>query len=1200
MKLTTAQSAAAIDRAGENVVLTSGAGCGKTAVLARRFTQLLLTHADTDNPLAHFVALTFTDKAAMEMRNRVGQMLRDRAAKSRGADRVRLRQWLDYLPEARIMTIHSFCRQLLKTHAVDIGLDPAFAVLADDLLKTELTHQAVEQTIVTQLDSGDVAARTLLMALGFDRLCELLAWLIDNRTAVAPADYASPEIILARWDTCRHDHAQAAWAQLIAAGHRDKLLALLAEPCLSDTDKLNLCRTERLNLALSLFDDPSTRTQDTFAALSKPIGGIGSDKAWGSKGAAKAMRDTLKAALEPVTAMAIFAAPLAGPDTQAAGTICMLVALAQQANERFTHAKQTRGVLDFTDLLDLAGQLVERPRIRDAIAGQIDQLLIDECQDTDPLQMEMISALAMAVSDDDALSCKLCLIGDAKQSIYRFRGADVAVFDELCSRLGPDATIRLDQSFRTHDAGIAFVNQLFDPLMDHYEPIGAHRDDTPPQPSVELLLAQTPGAALSDEAAELQAHLTAQRVAEMVDQAQTLVRDRATGDYRPVRYGDIAVLLGRMTKSLAFERALASREIPYYVVAGTGFFRQQEIYDLLNLLTLIDDPSDDLAFVGVARSCLVGLDDHVMLHLARHASRPYALATDMDALRPHLSAEDHQALAELVRCVQQWHATKDRLDLGSLLMGVLLETGYEATLLAQPHGNRKVGNVQMLIEHARRASDEGLSLARFVARLAELTISESRHEQSASVAETDDVVRLMTVHKAKGLDFPVVIVPDLNAKGGGRHVALRQRRDWGVTLAAVLSNEEEDADIKAVSVELPKLLDKQEEQAEAVRKYYVALTRHEDHLVLIGSTDPKKGGTFPEGSFLRLLADKSFLADAIAALGPDSPAIDVPYGPTGQYAVRCRCEAPALARNPARADASPLQQALTEATSAAQFAQAVSTQATLTAGAELGPLPSSVGKVTLAVTALSEFAQCPRQYQWRYQLRVPGTMLASEAPAASTGLAVDAATAGTYFHRCMELTDFSSPGQPAVVTQQAADELGVGPTAATVLADQFTEMRHQLERTDLWAQLNGAGQLLRELDFSLDLGTILLRGQIDALVATPEGAWTIVDYKSDRLTGTSPADLAAHSEHHRQQMLIYSIAAARYLGQPAVPATLCYLRTGASHTYDFQSAELQAGLTQLEAQGAELIAARRGDGFAPRPGRACQWCDYQRLCESAQ
>ena len=214
MQLTDAQRRAAVDKAGVNTALTSGAGCGKTAVLAHRFTQLLLDRPDADDPLAGLVALTFTDKAALQMRQRLAELLGELAADSGGADLLKLRGWIERLPEARIMTIHSFCASLLRTHAIPAGVDPGFTVLADELVKGQMIDEAAEQATLGAVESGDRPAAELVAELGFTQAVSEVAALVAHRLGLALADYTDPQATLDRWRRQLADEAQAAWRRL--------------------------------------------------------------------------------------------------------------------------------------------------------------------------------------------------------------------------------------------------------------------------------------------------------------------------------------------------------------------------------------------------------------------------------------------------------------------------------------------------------------------------------------------------------------------------------------------------------------------------------------------------------------------------------------------------------------------------------------------------------------------------------------------------------------------------------------------------------------------------------------------------------------------------------------------------------------------------------------------------------------------------
>jgi ATP-dependent helicase/nuclease subunit A len=464
-------------------------------------------------------------------------------------------------------------------------------------------------------------------------------------------------------------------------------LARLAEVACSDlTDKLAVWRVEKLELAQRLLSDPSSRTMDNFDAVMESPGGMGSDKSWGGKGSAKRMRDDLRAALKHFEPYSLYTEELSSRDSDAAKDLTAMISLTQQAIAVYTAAKRAAGVLDFVDLLDHANRLLaEDPQLCGRLAGQIDQILVDECQDTDALQMDTLWRLAAGSVKPEATpdDGRLFLVGDAKQSIYRFRGAQVEVFQGACQALAPDGPLNLDISFRTHAPGVDFVNRVFEPLMGDYEPIKAHRTERPAAPSVEIVLAARPDGDLVDSApaaSAAQAAVTAAHIRDLVDSRRPIVWDSEAKQYRPAEYADIAILFGRMTNSIEYERQLAALDVPYYVVAGTGFFHQQEIYDVLNALRVVDNPFDDIALVGVLRSSLFGLDDNALMHMAGVCRPPYYACLPSDELASRLPAHMAESLTAAVEMIRRLHACKDAIGVDELIQRILDATGYEATL----------------------------------------------------------------------------------------------------------------------------------------------------------------------------------------------------------------------------------------------------------------------------------------------------------------------------------------------------------------------------------------------------------------------------------------------------------------------------------------------------------------------------------------
>jgi len=1188
LQLTDAQRAG-IERTDLSMAVTSGAGCGKTFVLARRYLKVLADDGRPDAP-SRVVAVTFTDKAAIEMRQRVGELLAERIGESRDADtKALLAEWLSRLPDARISTIHGFCASVLRAHAIEAGVDPSFAVGADEFLLRRLLADAVSAAAKEAFDDPDDTHLELLDSFRYQQILDMLAAAVKERWRWSAKGYADPATTLERWAGLHAEACEKSWAAFDNAELRADLADLAEAPCDDPTDKLAIHLAEQLDLMTTLLDDPLSRTPETMDRLAS-AGGKGGAGAWGSAETAKAVRARFRGLLERFRAMAVYCRPLGECDRRAARCLAALTALAADAAGRFEAAKRRAGVLDFDDLLIRTRDLlVARPDVRRRVAEGIDQMLIDEFQDTDSLQHELLY-LAVDCVDGSPSPGRMFFVGDAKQSIYRFRGAEVEVFNAARRRIAAEGQCSLDLNFRTHSAGLALVNRIFTPLMgEAYAPLSAHRTERPELPAAELLLVECEDKA----AARLQAtaRAMATRIAGMVADGEKRVWDAAAETWRPVRFGDIAILLPRLRNTAPYEDALRDAGVDYYVVSGTGLFRQQEVFDLCNALRAIDNPLDDIALMGFLRGGMVGLDDNVLAHIAAAAPPPYRRRLRDAAVFSALGDGDRAALAAATELLDRLAGVKDSCAIDELIERLLAATGFEATLLGGFHGHRKCGNLHRVLAHARQAQQAGATLGEFVDFLSELTIEEIRAEQAATDAESGDVVRLMTVHKAKGLEFPVVFLADLNYAPVDQSPTLSLRGPWGLTLRV---DDSEDGD-QAVSWRLARQVERAADMAEDHRQFYVAVTRHEDYIVLVGGLQWVDEDCLGKaGSPLRWLDDTLGVAAAL-----DSGRIEL--GDGAEAAVHVVDAEPTRAE----AGASALDVLLARSGSPDELA----TRLAAPDQAEQDPLPYLTGAETagierIGVTPLATFAWCPAAYRWRHELRVPVDALAAAAgtpataapaePVADRGL--DAATAGTVFHRCMELLDFRRPQPASALIRQALADLSLAVDPAP-LADELAAMLTRLEGHALWPMLVASQSRLAELAFTTRMDRLILDGVIDLLVRDGDGRWRIIDYKSDRVAAGA---VASHAERYALQMHIYAAAAARYLGAEqagdGIDATLYFLRCGATHV--FAAAELTfAAAEQKVADLAERLAGCRRSSIWPRRDDAsCDVCRYGPLC----
>lgn len=1203
LELTKTQQSAAIDRTGENIALRSGAGCGKTLVLGRRFTELLIKYRGEENPLNKFVALTFTDKAAMEMTQRVRKLISERASQSKGrADKQKLKSWLEELPNARISTIHSFCASLLRSWAIEAGIDPNFAVCANNYVADSMLTEAVDKATLQAVEASREDAATLLTRMSYKNVAELVFTLVNKRLDWNAADYAKADAILARWQQKLGEARQEAIARLTNGELADQLDEIDAIPCSNPDDKLYIWRNTLLTVARRIIASSADATVDDLKQLGKFPSRSGTAAAWGNQDSAAKARSLMRAVFDSLWGYEQYFAKLGELDMQSAESLASLVSLAADANNHYTAIKRQRGLLDFTDLLYHANRLIfEQPDMVASLREQIDQLLIDECQDTNAFQVRMLLKLMFGDSEPTAADGKLFVVGDAKQSIYRFRGGQVEVFEELCRKLGQDKQEDLDISFRTHEAGVEFVNHLFEHLMPAYTPIRAFRKQTPAQPSVEIILAEPDDGEIinAPHAAGLQAAVTARRIREMLDSKERIVwdesADNSAGDWRAVQRRDIAILFSRRTNSLLYERELAAHSVPYYVLAGTGFFKQQEVYDMLNAMRVIDNPFDDIALFGVLRSSMFGLDDNTLMHIAEACEKPYLPSLAKADLAGKLGEAQQQSLRFAVNLLYSLHRKKDAVDMGELAGQLLRATGYEAVLGSQFEGRRRLGNVRKVVEMAREASAGGLTLAEFITQADQMVLDETRYEQAAVVGEHENVVRIMTIHKAKGLEFPVVFIPDLNAKRLGHRGMLLGRLDWGLTLKLKPDSNDNETDDKKkknadqpASFRLAKQLEDHDQLNEDIRAMYVAATRHEDFLVFVGANwRAKKDGLFRAGKNNTLRQ----IDEAIGIRNAADTGQDILYG-NGRFTAAVKRMSPKPPPRRGRGKKKlPLQKASSGESLAAEL---IAAAGTADAPALLGPLNPQAGNVQLAVTAMGDFEHCPMLYRWRYDLRVPTRLLGGKS-GAGPGDSLDALTLGTLYHRCMELLDVDSPQPAAQLLRQAAADTHIENTSHVLsLTGELEEILSNFRSHPLNDQLRQAKQTFRELDFVLDCGPATLRGQIDLIFQDSDNNWHVVDYKSDRVAA---ADIAAHAERYKLQMLLYCLAAAKYLDIPPAEARLYFLRSGRTHTFDISPEALVTAESYASELAEHLIVAGRSGDFAVTSSDACNYCPYRRLCK---
>lgn len=843
----TAEQNAAVELRNSSVVLASGAGCGKTHVLTARF----VSHLKRDNAaVAQVVAITFTDRAAREMRDRIRE-----AVEKLPEPQKHLRD----LETAQITTIHSFCGNLLRQYAVPAGLDAGFEVL-DDILSTNLRTDAITGCLHGLLEAeptlkAAAALRELAVLFGYPAVVEAIESLLREVDRPRWQEWLArePADIAAEWAGSMRDQLLPRWVTYLAAASPK------ISHCLAVLEQVESKNSQVVSKVRGILEGvPNLHVAQDLEAKVKELCELakvqGTKKAdWGNDELYEAVKKSLSDFRGDLPKRLDLFLSSAEGVAEAAHIGQQFLLLALAVDDDYRRRKRRASVLDFQDLLVLARDLLrDHKEVRDAVRERFLFVLLDELQDTDPVQMELVELLCGAGLQHG----KLFAVGDHKQSIYRFRGADVSLFTRLRESVASEGRLDLTLNFRSQPGVTRFVNALFAKRLEEYQPLKAHHQRVGDADNVEFLWAipandqaQSEDEAnegdssasprrSSQELREAEADAIARRIVELLaDPKVRLLGEKENDPPRRIERKDITLLFRSMTNVATYEAALRRHGLDYYLVGGRAFFAQQEVYDLLNLLRTIENPYDSASLVGALRSPFCNLSDEAIFLLAIHQDGPWAGLHDPDQLAK-LPADQRPAVERATRRLAGWREWKDRLPIARLLNRILADTGYDAALQFEFLGERKLANLWKLIDIARDFDRTGLfGLHEFAARLGDLVSRQPREELAATLPETADVVKLMSIHQAKGLEFPVVFVPDFAAQGRGNQFAVaRWHRELGclVRLPYEFDSlpEDEPRPFSSFPNELGRMVDQLADWQEDLRVLYVACTRARDLLIL--------------------------------------------------------------------------------------------------------------------------------------------------------------------------------------------------------------------------------------------------------------------------------------------------------------------------------------------------------------------------------
>ena len=1103
---------------GDTLFVEAGAGTGKTHELVERVVNLVV---EAGVPLRTIAAITFTEAAAAELRDRVREAFEQRLTRSDVGDdeRAACGAAMADIDQAAIGTLHGFCLRILSEHPLDVDLPPRVEIL--DEVASQLAFQERWDGFVDALYEDPETEELVLRA-----------WALGIEIEAAGKGKASFKDVAAvfedSWDLL---------GSLASQTPSTTLLPLDLEPLRSAVDELRRMQATCRATSDLLLDCYSAILPAVEAVLAEPDPlrqlrllreGGGS---WRGRNGQKGNWDDVVAARAAATAVGDAALALVG---RVSDEVLRQLAI-RLAHFTVAAAEQRRamGHLVFHDLLVLARRLLRTSgEARAALHDKYDRLLLDEFQDTDPIQIEVAVLIAAAIETGavdrpweqiETEPGRLFFVGDPKQSIYRFRRADIGLFLAARDRFAAEGggAVVLGQNFRTVAPVLDWVNAMFDALMDE-EVAGS-------QPKYSPLSAQRPADSGADHrvlvlggAREAKAGpLREEEAAAVAATIATVRSDPAAwpvfvdGAWRAPRWQDVTILVPTRTSLRQLEDALDAEGVPYRVATGSLVFDTQEVREALDALWAIDDPGDELALVSALRSPLYACSDADLFTYAKAGGRwdlrwrvPEGR---LPADHPVVVALDHlRSLAD-----ERWWSEP------SALLDRLLRERHAFALAFGSRRPREVWRRLRFIVDQARAFEEsagGGGLRGFLA-WAELQRTEGTRVHEPLMAETDDdAVSILTIHGAKGLEFPITVLSGMTTQAGGRRRGPQVFWDGDVpevrfNAATSTDNFDRLADIEA-----------EMDVYERLRLLYVACTRARDHLVVSAFHKPAKHaksyGELVAATTADLASCRRRYVEAGEAVGPEVRAPAEPAVPTmpltlpfddreGWIAAREALLAPH--RRPR----------FVSATTIAAEAAGLGAEVIAEDGDDAGLFDEASGEQGGPVVGDGpDDGAAPRpEIPWRR---------------GRAGTAI-----GRAVHAVLQFVDPTADDVEQRVVELASQQAHV--EAVPDAVDTIVALARSALRAPSVVAAHAAERSWRELYVAAPLGERAVEGYVDLLFERPDGGLVLVDYKTDSVANEAEAD--AKVERYALQTAAYAVAIEVSTGLPVVEAQLVFCTT---------------------------------------------------------
>ncbi|MDO4288249.1 MAG: helicase-exonuclease AddAB subunit AddA [Eubacterium sp.] len=1167
----------AIEIRDKNLLVSAAAGSGKTALLIERIRRIVV---EEGVPVDRLLVLTFTRAAASEMKERLSRALMQELS-SKDSDKAYLIRQINLMTAASISTLHAFCSTLVREYFQEAGIDPEFSLMNEaerQIVIQESLEEVFEAEYLKIPEDGENAFSRLVEMFSSNRSDEGLKSTVESLytfLATQPEPDAWCEAALQNFDLDEQAFWQGPWGQIFKSEMTSELegaAELLARA-------LKLCE------GVEGFGKTQEQLEEDLRGLDQIRGALASDNGRfkdmicgfefprykGAKKIDEALSETIKGmrneAKEILKKWRSLHIASIGEELDLSARMkapmAELIRLTGAFKARFSEKKQAKNLLDFNDLEAYALKILNNPDIAGELRERYLYIFLDEYQDTNDMQETIIQRIVRKNN--------YFMVGDVKQSIYRFRLADPTIFIEKYQafkgeKRQEDALVTLSKNFRSAAGVIDSVNTVFEKIMSPtlgevaydeqarlykgLEAAGDYRKS-------EVYIIEKPPAAAEEDGDEISVVETEARFIAKKIQSQVgrPFFDTKRGEERRLEYRDVAVLMRAITgRGEIYAKIFSEQGIPAYYDGGGDYYESLEIGVVMNLLKLIDNRRQDLPLLSVMTSPVGNftLEECTDIRLADR-ERPYYAAAEA-----YMTAQEDD-LAQKLRAfygkLDQWREASRVMDIESFLWQLYMDTGYYYFVGALPGGETRQNNLRLLL---KRAGDYKASTLRglfyFIQFVERMKKSGSDMGAPSILSDQENVVRIMTIHKSKGLEFPVVFLAGMgshfNKQEGSGRIFFHKR--LGICCSCI--DLEKRALTETLQQKICTMQCNMEASSEEMRLLYVAMTRAQEAFIAVGSVKtrdlPRKYRLWQDGATPYQLKKAASLLDwLVIALEDGRSAVlseQVSSVETESFRLQVLTQAEALAEETV------LEEALREGEFPADPAIDAEVDRRLGFVYPKAGEAEAPGKIT--VTAFQTFGG-KKQDDPQPVERLPRPAFMEEAASSWT-----AAQRGTAMHALLQHLDLGAlrkalpQGEAAVsaflaaqrdaLVQKALLPQGLAQTIDLGAAKRFIE-------SDLFDRLLAALKICREQPFyhrisAAELGLeaedrVVVQGMLDCAFLEADG-WVLLDYKTDHFRG--PQEREKIVARYRQQIEFYARALAALTEIPVKEKYLCLVSAG--------------------------------------------------------